>query len=450
MAALLNGLFGGSKPSASPIPAGDSDFADFAGAPDPEPVPNSAIPSAATYTGLTAAPTGQAAPYTKWYNIHERHSLSEFKQEGVILGLIFVIVLVHMYGTSTNRNKAKKWISAHAPSLRKEFALVGFGGRRAPTASEVESDGLAKTLASDSLSLPEELLKEKSPQEFGAYATGRQNVAFVDITLTLLKRYNPLTLIAEFGMSLFFDSMPAPSERVEVVLYPFDGREALIVPGQAPGAQELRKDKSGYDGFVWAIVNKDNMKSLRNDRYDVSLTGTKDNSKLPNWVTVMSESAEVTDFLLTPELIKVVEEAGDILEYMVITDQPIDKPTKLDETVPKKRMYLSLKFPSSGYEKAIPLFEYFLRLPDQLVQGAHFRPEVMRKVKQTREDQIKRLQKADEDEKAEERAFEREKAKKLKRDLELKGLDAKAQKKYLEKEKEKEMRKAAKRQTQKG
>lgn len=109
-----------------------------------------------------------------------------------------------------------------------------------------------------------------------------------------------------------------------------------------------------------------------------------------------------------------------------------------------------MKFPSSGYEKAVPLFEYFLRLPDQLVQGAHFRPEVMRKVKQTREEQIKRLQKADEDEKAEERAFEREKAKKMKRDLELKGLDAKAQKKYLEKEKEKEMRKAAKRQTQKG
>lgn len=60
---------------------------------------------------------------------------------------------------------------------------------------------------------------------------------------------------------------------------------------------------------------------------------------------------------------------------------------------------------------------------------------------------IRRLQKADEDEKAEERAAERDKAKKVKRDLELKGLDAKAQKKYLEKEREKEMRKATKKQT---
>ena len=38
------------------------------------------------------------------------------------------------------------------------------------------------------------------------------------------------------------------------------------------------------------------------------------------------------------------------------------------------------------------------------------------------------------------------KRQKMKRDLELKSMDAKAQKKYLEKEKEKEMRKNSKRQ----
>lgn len=101
-----------------------------------------------------------------------------------------------------------------------------------------------------------------------------------------------------------------------------------------------------------------------------------------------------------------------------------------------------------AYQASLPLFEYFLRLPDQLAISAHFRPEVMRKVKATREEHIKSLQRAVDEEKAEERALEREKAKKLKRDLELKGLDAKAQKKYLEKEKEKEYRKMSKRQTQ--
>lgn len=111
---------------------------------------------------------------------------------------------------------------------------------------------------------------------------------------------------------------------------------------------------------------------------------------------------------------------------------------------------MSIRTPSSGdYTSVLPIFQYFVRVADILVQGAHFRPEVLRKVRATREDTIRKLQKAGEDEKAEERNLEREKAKKLKRDLELKALDAKGQKKYLEKEREKEMRKNQKRQTQK-
>lgn len=302
-----------------------ADFADFAGAPDPSPVPFSAIPSAPSFTGAIASPTGSTVPWTKWYNIHERHSLNEFKQEGLILGLIFIVVAIHLYGTRTNRQKAKKWISSIAPVLQKEFAVVGLGGR--PSLPAVE--GLAMSMATDTLQLPEDLLNEKSPQDFSTYATGRQNVAFADINLTLLKRYNPFSMILDYVMSLIIDSISAPVERMEAVMYPFDGREALTVPGQAPGAHELRKDtKSSYDGFVWAIVNKDTMKQLRDDRFDVSITATKDNLKLPVWATVMSESAEVTDLLLTPELVKAVETAGELLDHLIITDQPIEQPQR--------------------------------------------------------------------------------------------------------------------------
>lgn len=291
-----------------------TDFADFAGAPDP--VPASGAPTGA-FSGSTVRPTGSAVPYTKWYNIHERHSLSDFKQEGVILLLLLVIVAIHIFGTSANRKKAKQWISAHAPVLQKEFSLVGFGEPQAPLEEGDEAE------------LSGDVLKEKSPQEFTTYASGRQNVAFLDVKLSLLKRYSPLTMFAEYAMSLFFDSMTAPTEQMEAILYPFDGREALTVPGQIPGAHELRKDtKSSYDGFVWAVVNKETMKQLRDDRYDVSITGTKDTPKLPNWATVMSESAEITEFLLTPELIKAVEDAGELLNHLIITDQPIDQPLK--------------------------------------------------------------------------------------------------------------------------
>ena len=350
MAAIINGLFGGSKPSTSPVPAGDTgmwknqltrtslpnsavadDFADFAGAPDPSPASFSAVPSAATFSGAAAASTGRVVPYTKWYNIHERHSLSDFKQEGIILIIIGVVLVIHILGARANRAKAKAWATAHATVLEKEFALVGFGGRKAPTTEQVEGDGLLKSMANESLNRPVQLLKEKSLNEFATYATGRQNIAFTDVNLTLIKRYSPISAIMESALSFFFESIPPTVERMEAITYPFDGKEALTVPGQIPGALELRsKDlKSSYDNFVWAIVNKDCMKSLRDERYDVSITTTKDNPKLPVWATVMSEAAEITDLLLTPDLVKAVEQAGELMEYIIITDQPLDKPLKL-------------------------------------------------------------------------------------------------------------------------
>lgn len=120
----------------------------------------------------------------------------------------------------------------------------------------------------------------------------------------------------------------------------------------------------------------------------------------------------------------------------------------LNETNPRKRIFIKYRLPSNNdYTNLVPIFKYFLRLTDRLVQVAHFRPEVLRKVKAVREATIKQIQKADEEGKAEERALEREKAKKLKRDQELNALDAKAQKKYLDREREKEMKRGLKKQT---
>ena len=70
------------------------------------------------------------------------------------------------------------------------------------------------------------------------------------------------------------------------------------------------------------------MRLLREERYDISLILPKDHEKLPAWTTVMSEAAEITETILTPDLAKAIEEAGDLFEYLIITDQPVDKPTK--------------------------------------------------------------------------------------------------------------------------
>lgn len=329
-----------------------------------------------------------------------------------------------------------------------EFALVGFSGVPLSAAHKSDSE-LVQELAASNTQQGDNVLKEKSLFEFATYGTGRANVAFVDVKLTLVKRFNPLKILAEQVLGFFFDSFGQPQDVCEAILYPFDGQEAKIVPG-LPGAAELRaKDcKSAYDGFVWALVHKEHMKQVRNDRYDVSLTYTKDHAKLPNWLTVMTESAEITDVILTPDLIAAAEAAGDRLEYLIVTDQPIEKPTTINETTPRKRIFLKYRLPSDdNYEPLVPLFKQFLRVSDVLASSAHFRPEVHRKVKAARDATIKAIQKAEDDEKAEERALEREKAKKAKRDAELKALDAKAQKKYLDREREKELRKSNKKQT---
>lgn len=387
--------------------------------------------------GGAAVPT--ARPYTKWYNVHERHSLSEFQGEGIILAIAALIFLFHIVGARTNRSKAKAWMRANAPVLTGEFALVGFGKRPNTDNEDIQVDSL---------------IKEKSLYEFATYASGRQNTAFMDVKLTLAKRFNPIMTGVESVASIVSESLGSPAEAMEAFLYPFDGKENLTIPA-VPGAEEVAaakdSNKSTYDGFVWALVNKSSMKKLREDRYDVTLTATKDNSKLPNWLTVMSESAEVTDTLLTKDLIAAVTSAGDDFDYLIVSDQPTEKPMKLDDAVPRKRLFLKYRLPSSGnYDNLLPIFSHFVRLPDFLVQNARFRPEVLKKVRATREAMVVQIKKYAEEEKNEERLLEKEKSKKLKREADLKGLDAKAQKKYLEKEKEKELRRSQKKMTTRG
>lgn len=280
-----------------------------------------------------AAPTGSVQlsaagrPYTKWYRVWERVTLTDFYQELVILPCLLVIVLVNLWGSRANRQRAKQWAAVHLPLLESEFASIGFGGRKGVSLKGAQDSGLAKAMA-DSTEVPEGILKEKSKAEYIIYATGRQNIAWLDIKISLYPRYNPFMWFGETLLSFFFDSMPAPTERLEATCFCFDGKEKSLIPMQTQGQNSPASKDSTFDGFVWAIAHKDRMKQLRDERYDLSLTATKDHPKLPPWATVMSESAEITEALLTPDLVKAVNDAGEDLEVLVVSDQPIDAPKK--------------------------------------------------------------------------------------------------------------------------
>jgi len=349
-------------------------------------------------------------------------------------------------------------MAVHQPVLENEFALVGY--HRAPkdvSASEAtQGDSLLEAANKlDGKNLADDLLKEQAAYEYQTYASGRANVAFMDAKIILHRRMNPAQMIAEQIVGMFFDSVKPKKERVEAVLYTFDGNEKNFVPPRVPGAEEVEKVKatgnSSYDPFVFAIVSKLEMRKFRDERYDASLTFTKDNAKLPDWTTVMSESAEITETLLTKDLVSAVEKAGDLLEYLIITDQPTDKPATIDETTQKKRIHISLRLPSNGdYSSTLPLFQAFLRLPDHLVSQAHFRPEVMRKVNQVREAEKSKLKKVADKETEEERLRQLEKMKKEERDRKLKGMSAEEQRKFLDREAEKNRKKQEKKMTRRG
>jgi hypothetical protein len=102
---------------------------------------------------------------------------------------------------------------------------------------------------------------------------------------------------------------------------------------------------------------------------------------------------------------------------------------------------------ASSYESTLPLFTYFIRMPDQLVSTARFRAEAMRRIKQTREEQIAKIRKLDDDEKAEERKLMGDKAKKEKRDAMLSRMSADEQRKYLDKERDRDTKRREKRKT---
>lgn len=351
LADLAKGFFGGASSavsSAVPSDAGKSlpltaigalkitatyltlllDFADFATAASPLAPSHAASSVSSGAAAAAASTTGSPSvyysnvnrPYTAWYRVWERTTIADFYQELFIVPIILIIVFVNIIGTRSNRTRAKKWASTYLPMLESEYASIGFSGRKNTSVGDVKQDGASQLTGSTDV--PADLLKEKSKGEYLAYCTGRQNVAWLDIKISLYKRYNPLAWFGELATSFFADSFPAPAERVEATAYCFDGKEKTLLPA-APASKD-----STYDGFVWAVVHKDKMRALRDERYDISLTSTKDHPKLPLWATVMSESAEVTEAMLTPELIKAVTDAGEDLEALIITDQPIDAPKK--------------------------------------------------------------------------------------------------------------------------
>ncbi|ANB13747.1 hypothetical protein AWJ20_4691 [Sugiyamaella lignohabitans] len=336
----------------------------------------------------------------------QRARVYDWSKEFLIVLSIMGYVVLHFLGLRVNQGKVSSWIKAHLDVLQTQFYQVG------------PKPNITSTKSID-------YIVTDGATAYNTYATGRVNVSHVLAKFRLLGRQNFITLSMEYFTSIFLQGFN-PRDQIDVVITP--------------------SDPAAIDPFVFAVVNKENMSRSRDQNYFLSITRTVDSDKLPPSFTFMTESAEVTDTVveLAKEFFQALETPGveKVLEYFAITDQQPTAPLSLKDLEPKTKLYLSLKFPSNKEQSELSarILNSAINLVDILVAKKTWRPEVAKKIKATRDAEIKKVQKALDLIKAEELAQKKTEALREKKAA-LAKLSPEEQKKLDQKSKEKEQRK---------
>lgn len=321
------------------------------------------------------------------------------------LGIIGLYFVVYKIGANYNNKIAQKFMDAVVPNLKENFYQVGV--------------------------TPKELYAQDDGHNYSLYASGRLRIESMVAKITLQVRENVFMWIMEYIVSFFFESIPVPQDLVTID-FKFD---------------EETSDK--FDNFIWAVVTKDKMDKFRNENYYLSLTKTSESPKLPVEFVFMNEVTEMNDVLFTKKLSDFIKANIPTLKYIAITDQPRDKPVKISELKPTKRMVV--QFTLSNDAKSIENIQSFLAYLlndylDLVANRATFRPELTRKVKKTREIEYNKLKKQLDDAKREELNNKKiEDQKKLKA-----SMTPEEQQKLAKKQQERKQRKQLNRQKVRG
>ncbi|KAJ3566315.1 hypothetical protein NP233_g7087 [Leucocoprinus birnbaumii] len=322
-----------------------------------------------------------------------------FANEVFLVGAVLFYVAFWWFGSSKNKRSANKWIDAHLPIYEQQFSKTEskFG--------KLTADGYS---------------------DFFSFCTGRRNIASLHTVFTFRPRHDLVQYVFQLGRQIM-DLQYRPSDILEL--------DFTLAPGV------LSSD------FVFAVVSKDELVTIKDSRWDLTLTKTTDNPNIPANFSIMSEFADITDNVL-----KVLgplindEKIRPYFRSLSITDQPRDRPSgpvPADER--EKHVILSLTVPpSSRPDDTIAFVTGLFPFIDSLSK-VHLRPETKAKLRKVREELDKEL-KADSEknkkEEMEQAVQDRKAAKKRAEEERISKLSAAEQRKYLEKEKKKSMRKA--------
>ncbi|KAJ7095409.1 hypothetical protein B0H15DRAFT_829444 [Mycena belliarum] len=319
-----------------------------------------------------------------------------FQREAFLLAALLAYVAFFLLGRWSNTRKATKWRDAHLPLLEQQFSRP----------SHWVQDGYS---------------------DFFNFSTGRRNVASLHAIFALRPRHDFFQWAFQTLRTLV-DLQYRPKDSLQL--------DFKLLPGTL------------VHDFVWAVVSKDELLSVKDGRWDLTFTKTSENSALPQKFSVMSEFGDVTDGVLKAFPLTKILEDPKIAPYfcsLSITDQPRDRPTKpLKPSDYEKHVILSLSVPSSSRAAdtagaVAALFPFV----DSLSKIA-LRPETKNKLKKIREEIEKDIKLESERDKKEEEAeaLEAKKAAKRKAEEErIAKLSAADQKKILEKERKRSIRK---------
>lgn len=343
-----------------------------------------------------------------------------FQKELFLLAAVATYVAFYFIGTTINAKKATKWFASHESLYKSQFS------------KPVQDGGLTQDGNSD----------------FFAFSTGRRAVSHLHTTFTLRPRHDLMQYAYQFIRGIVeLDYRVEDEVELDFTL----------------------KDTDNIPNAVWAIVSKEELRSIRGKRWDLTFAKTSENSKLPPTLSVMSEFADITDTLLKPHgplSIATLLSQPEILPYfrsLTLTDQPRLRPlVPVPASQRSKHLILSLKLASpSAAAATLPLITAIFQLVDVIAAeggwgigkspatGKHgvglnpsLKPETRTKLKKVREDVDKQLAEEAKKEKKEEEAEKKAAAKKKAEEERLSKLSAAEQKKVLDREKKRAIRKA--------
>lgn len=317
--------------------------------------------------------------------------------------MAFIVIFASLYkaGDLYNKSKVTGFLSGISEVMNKQFYQFGVS--------------------------PDKLYIKDSSENYSSYATGRVNIASVQINFSLVPRHNIFLWILEAGFSFFAASVKAPEDTVEIVITPL----------------------GHYDNFISAIVSKLGMNDARKFNYFLSLCKTSDSPNLPESFVYMSEANEFQEKTTTNELKNSLTlQIANTLKFIAFTDQPIERPENLREFIPNRKVIISLKATTSkkDLQQISTILDAVFNLVDKLVDTAiTFRPEALKKVVKTREAEIDKLKKIQEEIRKDELADEQAKLKREERDR-LRNLSREEQIKAEKKAAERRQKKMQKKQ----